>query len=42
MQTNNAIYEFFKQKLRDESYAIGDVYSAEDVQRAQEEWNIVS
>ncbi|CZT40936.1 uncharacterized protein RSE6_00610 [Rhynchosporium secalis] len=38
---NPAIYDFFRSELRDQSYAIGDVYSKDEVKKAQDEWNIL-
>ncbi|KAK0129890.1 hypothetical protein ONS96_000436 [Cadophora gregata f. sp. sojae] len=42
MKTPNPVYDFFRPDLMSESYAIGDVYSTEVVQKAQEQWNILS
>ncbi|KAH7342986.1 hypothetical protein BKA65DRAFT_431202 [Rhexocercosporidium sp. MPI-PUGE-AT-0058] len=42
MKTANPVYDFFRPELRDESYAIGDVYSTEEVIKAQEQWDILS
>ncbi|KAH9216456.1 hypothetical protein DL95DRAFT_460309 [Leptodontidium sp. 2 PMI_412] len=42
MKTANPVYDFFRPELRDESYAIGDVYSTEEVNKAQEQWDILS
>jgi hypothetical protein len=36
------IYKFFRPELRDASYAVGDVYSSEEVQKAQMEWEIAT
>jgi hypothetical protein len=38
--TTTTVYNFFRPELRDESYATGDVYSSEEVQKAQKEWDI--
>ncbi|KAL2075332.1 hypothetical protein VTL71DRAFT_275 [Oculimacula yallundae] len=40
--TGSQVYDFFRPELRDESYAIGDVYSTEEVEKVQEEWDILS
>lgn len=42
MKTPNPVYDFFRPELRDESYAIGDVYSMDEVEKAQGQWNILS
>ncbi|KAH6723924.1 hypothetical protein BKA61DRAFT_587352 [Leptodontidium sp. MPI-SDFR-AT-0119] len=42
MKTANPVYDFFRPELRDESYAIGDVYSTAEVNKAQEQWDILS
>lgn len=33
-------YTFFNPKLRDASYATGDIYKKEDVAAAQQQWEI--
>lgn len=42
MKTQNPVYDFFRPDLMSHSYVIGDVYSPEVVQKAQEQWNIIS
>ncbi|KAG4442679.1 hypothetical protein IFR05_001864 [Cadophora sp. M221] len=42
MKTANPVYDFFRPELRDESYAIGDVYSTKEVTEAQKQWDIIS
>lgn len=42
MKTQNPVYDFFRPDLMSQSYAIGDVYSTEVVQKAQEQWNIIT
>jgi hypothetical protein len=37
-----AVYNFFRPELRDASYATGDVYSPDEVQKAQAEWDILT
>ncbi|PBP25360.1 hypothetical protein BUE80_DR003778 [Diplocarpon rosae] len=42
MTGNNSLYTFFRPELRDASYKIGDVYSPDEVKRAQRDWDILS
>jgi hypothetical protein len=33
-------YTFFNPKLRDDSYATGDIYNTDEVKKAQDKWAI--
>lgn len=37
---NNAVYNYFDPKLRDASYATGDVYDRKKVEGYQKDWDI--
>jgi hypothetical protein len=42
MAKSSARYNFFRPELRDVSYEIGDVYSEEEVKKAQAQWEIIT